>query len=99
MKNVYPAVFYNQKQFVGVVVPDIKGCQTFGENMADAIEMAEDAIALMIARIEDDGYEVPSPSTISQIEQRLKDGDIEIFGTNPEVFSIEINTDRFFEDS
>jgi len=54
---------------------------------------------LMIARIEDDGYEVPSPSTISQIEQRLKDGDIEIFGTNPEVFSIEINTDRFFEDS
>ncbi len=99
MKSVYPAVFYTDKHFVGVIVPDIKGCLTFGENMADAIEMAEDAIAMKIAGIEDDGYEVPSPSSIAQIEQRLKSGDIKIFGTNPEVFCIEINTDKFFEDN
>lgn len=68
MKYVYPAVFYNDEDKIGVTVPDIKGCHTFGEDMADAIEMTEDAISMMLVSFEDEGQEIPKASKISDIQ-------------------------------
>lgn len=95
MKNAYPVVFYDDEGSVGVVVPDVKGCHTFGEDMSEAIEMAEDAIEMMIASMEDDGEEIPKPSTIAQTEKRLRSGEIEVPGENPEISYVRINTDKW----
>ena len=68
MKYVYPAVFYKDEGKIGVTVPDIKGCHTFGDDMADAIEMTEDAISMMLVSFEDEGQRIPEASKISDIQ-------------------------------
>jgi antitoxin HicB len=68
MKYVYPVVFEKDEDKIGVSVPDVPGCNTFGNDMADAIEMAADAIAMMLASYEDDGTAIPAASDISAIK-------------------------------
>ena len=48
-KYVYPAVLTQEENgMYSVKFPDIEGCYTSGENLADALFMAEDALALML---------------------------------------------------
>ena len=70
MKYVYPAIFENDEGKVGVTVPDLPGCFTFGDNMADAIEMAQDEIGMMLASMEDDKESIPKPSRIEDIKTK-----------------------------
>ncbi|MCR5763989.1 MAG: type II toxin-antitoxin system HicB family antitoxin [Treponema sp.] len=51
-----------------VKVPDIPGTFTSGDDMADAIYMAEDVIAMMLADYEDERKAVPVPSKIKDIK-------------------------------
>ena len=44
MKYVYPAIFESENGKYYVSVPDLSGCNTTGESLQDAIEMARDAI-------------------------------------------------------
>lgn len=50
MKKIYyPAVFHPEEEGgFSVSVPDIEGCFTQGETIAEAVEMAQDAIGLML---------------------------------------------------
>ena len=68
MTYVYPAVFEDDEGKIGVTVPDIPSTFTYGDDMADAIFMAEDAIAMMLADYEDRGEAVPVPSRIEDIK-------------------------------
>ena len=68
MKYVYPAIFEDDDDKIGVSVPDIPGCFTFGDDMAEALLMAEDAIAMMLVQYENDGQSVPVASSISDIK-------------------------------
>lgn len=69
MKYVYPVIFEDAEEGGYVVtVPDIPCCFTQGEDMADAIFMAEDVIAMMLADYEDRGEAVPTPSKIEDIK-------------------------------
>ena len=70
MKYVYPAIFEDDDGKIGVTVPDIPHCHTFGDNMADAIEMAKDCIEMMLASYEDDGQPIPPASKINKIKTR-----------------------------
>lgn len=70
MKYVYPAIFENDEGKVGVTVPDLPGCFTFGDDMADAIEMAQDEIGMMLASMEDDKESIPKPSRIEDIKTK-----------------------------
>ena len=71
MRNVYyPAIFHPED--VGgysVSVPDIEGCFTQGDTMDEAVEMAQDAIGLML----EDCAEIPQASTPAQLH--LEAGD------------------------
>lgn len=74
MKYVYPAIFEDDEGKVGVTVPDIPSTFTFGDDMADAISMAEDVIAMMLVLdYEDEGKPAPEPSSVKDIE-RTTDG-------------------------
>ncbi len=69
MKYVYPVVFREAEEGgYNVEVPDIPGTFTCGDDMADAILMAEDVIAMMLADYEDENKQIPEPSKIADIK-------------------------------
>lgn len=74
-KYAYPAVFTPESGGgYSVYFPDIEGCYTQGDDMADAIFMAEDSLELMLYEYEESGKKIPNPSSPKDIE--LNDGEI-----------------------
>lgn len=66
---VYPAVFTAVEDGkYEVVFPDLEGCYTFGDDLHDAIEMAEDVLALTLYDYEAEKREIPEPSAQDAIE-------------------------------
>lgn len=62
-KYVYPAVFHPETEGgYSITLPDSPECITQGNNLADGIEMAEDALSMILCDYEDRGAAVPSPS-------------------------------------
>jgi len=71
MKLVYPACFYEEEKGYSVEIPDLLGCCTQGENLEEALEMAQDAaLGWILTSIEEE--EIPKPSKIEdlKIEER-----------------------------
>ena len=66
MKTVYPVFFTKADDVILVEVPDLE-ILTEGTDMANAIEMARDAIELKCVSLEDSSIEIPSPSDISAL--------------------------------
>ena len=75
MKNAYPIVMTQGKEFIVVFVPDFN-INTQGKDVPDAIEMARDAIGLMGIDIEDDGEALPQASNIADIQAKAPSGSI-----------------------
>ena len=70
MKYVYPAIFEPAKEGGYIVsVPDIEGCFTEGDTLAEAMAMAQDAIAMMMVYYEDNNNKIPLSSDINDIEK------------------------------
>lgn len=69
MRTVYPIVI--NKDFV-VYAPDFN-INTEGSDLADAMEMARDAIAMTGCCMEDQGQALPSPSPISDVQHEAGD--------------------------
>ena len=67
MKNAYPVVMTQGKEFIVVYVPDFN-INTQGTDYANAIEMARDAIGIMGIDMEDEKEALPKPSTIAAIK-------------------------------
>lgn len=67
MKYAYPAIFTKEENAYSVIFPDIEGCATCGDTLPDAMEMAEDALCLMLYDYEEDGESIPEPSDIRNI--------------------------------
>ncbi len=68
-KYVYPAIFTKDENgLYAVEFPDIEGCVTCGDNLADAIYMAQDVLAFTLYDYEKDKKEVPVPSDPEHIE-------------------------------
>ena len=63
MKYVYPAVFtpLDDGQY-DVSIPDLPYCRTSGHSLAEAIEMAEDAMAMWLWDAENKEEDIPAPS-------------------------------------
>lgn len=60
---VYPAVFHhNDDNSYSVHFPDLQGCITEGKNLANAIYMAQDALAQWIEYLEDEKFDIPKPN-------------------------------------
>ena len=71
MKYVYVAVFEPAEEGgFNVSVPDIPGCFTCGDTMAESISMAEDALSMMLVRYEDDGDAIPTARAINEIDSK-----------------------------
>lgn len=70
MKLVYPAIFspLESKEGYCVVVPDLPGCLTEGDNLAQAIEMAIDAASGWVLDDLEDGQQPPAASPLHEIK-------------------------------
>ena len=68
-KYVYPAIFTKEENGqYSVEFPDIKGCVTCGDDLADALYMAQDVLAFTLYDYERDNKKVPVPSDPDSIE-------------------------------
>ena len=72
MKAAYPIVMTKSEKFVVVFVPDFS-INTQGEDYAEAMEMARDAIGMMGLDMEDDGEKLPMPSSIRNVKASAQD--------------------------
>lgn len=66
-KYVYPAVFTPEENSFSIHFPDIEGCYTCGDSIKDGMEMAKDALALMLTHLEDEKSTIPAASSIHAI--------------------------------
>lgn len=66
-KYAYPAVFTPEEKGYSIVFPDLEGCYTCGDSLEDGLEMARDALALVLYGYEKDGRQIPTPSNLSSI--------------------------------
>lgn len=69
MKLVYKAIFtpFEDGEGYTVEVPDLPGCVTEGDGLAEAIEMGQDAASGWILGELEDGHSFPRPSDPSSI--------------------------------
>lgn len=68
-KYVFPAVFSEEDGGkYSVYFPDLEGCYTCGDNLQDAIVMAEDVLAFYLYDEEKAGNSIPSPTDINQVK-------------------------------
>lgn len=69
MKLVYPAKFYYEEDGgYSVEIPDLLGCVTQAEDLAHAIEMAQDAALGWILTAIEENETIPKPSKVEEIE-------------------------------
>ena len=63
MRYNYPAIFTpEEKGMYSVIFPDLEGCYTCGDDLTDAIYMAEDALAFTLYMLEERKEEINPPS-------------------------------------
>lgn len=70
MKSVYPVIFTplkDEKETILIEVPDLE-ILSEGFGMANAMEMARDAIGLKGICCEDEGRKLPEPSMLDEID-------------------------------
>ena len=69
MKYTYPVIFEPAEEGGFIVsVPDVSGCFTDGETMTEAMEMAKDALEMMLVHYEDNKMPIPPASDIKSIK-------------------------------
>ncbi|MEZ3443920.1 MAG: type II toxin-antitoxin system HicB family antitoxin [Lachnospiraceae bacterium] len=66
MKKAYPVILSRGEKFIVAYVPDFE-INTQGTDIADAIEMARDAIGVVGIDMEDDGESLPEPTAVSEV--------------------------------
>ena len=69
MKYTYTAVFTPEKNgLLSVNFPDLQGCYTSGDNIADAVYMAQDVLCLTLYDLEQDNKAIPAASKPQDIK-------------------------------
>jgi len=67
-KYVYPAIFTPEENgMYSVDFPDLEGCYTCGEDLAEALYMAEDVLAFTLYDYEKEKRPIPVPSPRSTL--------------------------------
>jgi len=68
MRYVYPAILYADDGQVGVRIPDLPGCFTYGADNAEALLMAKDAVEMWLWDAENKQESIPAASESLEVE-------------------------------
>ena len=88
MKLIYPAIFYPCEGKTGytVIVPDLPGCVTEGESLAEAILMGTDAACgWLLDELEDD-HPLPKASAASDLRPK-EDGIVNLLALDMDAYA------------
>ncbi|MEG0270561.1 MAG: type II toxin-antitoxin system HicB family antitoxin [Clostridia bacterium] len=66
-KFVYPAKLESDDGHLMVTFPDIPNCLTEGDSLVEALELAEDALCMILADLEDKCEALPAPTDINTL--------------------------------
>ncbi len=66
-KYIYPAVFTKEGESYNVNFPDFDSCYTSGENLQNALDMANDVLCLTLYDLEENTKPAPTVSAIKSI--------------------------------
>lgn len=72
MLFVYPAIFHKEEDAYWVEFPDLEGCHTYGSSVNETMEAAQEALAVYLLTLLEQGKEIAAPSDISVVQ--VKDG-------------------------
>jgi len=73
-KYTYPAVFEKEDDGgYSIYFPNVDGCYTQAEDIAEGIENASDALCLMLYELEKQGRPLPKSSKVKEIEAGEED--------------------------
>jgi phage related protein len=73
MKYRYYSVFTQEKDYIDITFPDLKGCISFGNNLEEALYMSKDALEVYLLVLEDEKMDIPKPSTYQELQAKLND--------------------------
>ena len=69
MRYTYTAIFTPEENgMFSVNFPDLQGCYTSGDNMADAVYMAQDVLCLTLYDLEQEKKSIPKASSPREIK-------------------------------
>lgn len=70
MNYIYPAVFYPEENGqYSVIFPDLNDLATYGDNLADAFAMAQEACGQYLFTTLRDGEKLPEASPLNAVEK------------------------------
>ena len=67
MKKVYPAIFEKDPVGYGIYFPDVEGAVTQAEDVAEGLEMASDALGIMLGYLVENNIPLPTPSDLNAV--------------------------------
>ena len=67
MKYVYPALFQPEEGGFFILFPDIDGCFTQAASIPEGLDMAADALNLMLWHMEEEHMEIQNPAFLSNL--------------------------------
>lgn len=71
-RYLFPAVFEVTDDSIGVYFPDLPGCISVGNDETEAVINAKEALTLHLYGMEEDGEEIPDPSSVRSIQANLE---------------------------
>lgn len=74
MSYVYPAVLQPSDGMYSVYFPDVDGAFTSGKTLAEALEMAKDALCVTLVSMEDNGEALKAPTPMNEVAR--EEGDV-----------------------
>lgn len=91
MKHSYPAIFYKEEDGrYSVLFPDFD-VATCGDDLDDAIVMAEECLALQLKGLKEDGEAFPAPSPLGKIDPAAYFNDLGSNAPSVRLIGIELN--------
>ena len=84
MKTAYPAIVHEEDDSFWVEFPDLEGCFSDGDTMAEALSNASDALGGYLCSMMDRKIAIPAASDIKEID--AGDGFASMVITDPLVF-------------
>ena len=88
MNYIYPAVFYPEDDGrFSVVFPDLNDLATYGDNLADAFAMAEEACGQYLFASLRDGDTLPAPSSLDTVAKDDKNAFVNMICVNLDVYA------------
>ena len=68
MKLIYPAIFHTEDNSIWVEFPDLEGCNSFGDTVAEALDGAKEAMEGYCITMLEEKRKLPTASDIKTVK-------------------------------